>query len=157
VGRWAMNDKPEEKKPWCFNMNKLNTTLAIIVGLFAIIGAWYTVDCLNIVYFGDTLYAKDSEFAQFRKLRKLEKKIEEKEDRVEHLKQREKDDLLWLNRVRDQYPDPAQMSPELKEKVIETEAQQKKLAGKIKEIEKKLKEWQDKLEKLELELDNGGK
>lgn len=150
-----MNDKPEEKKSWCFNMNKFNTFLAITVSIFALIGAWYTVDCLNIKYFGDTVFAKDTEVKQLKKLRKLDRKIKEKNDRLDHLEQRKRDDLLWMSRVKDQYPDVSTMPPDLKREYDETVAQQVKLAGKIAKIKKKLERWEDELEKLELELENG--
>jgi cell division protein FtsL len=148
---------PEEEKKECFNWTKGRAIAATLVSVFALIGMWYTVDCLNIKYFGDTLYAKDTEFAQFKKIRKLERKIDKKEDRLEHLKSRKKDDLLWLSRVKDQYPDLSLMPPKLKKEYEDTAAQQLKLTTKINKIESKLEKWREELDDLELELESNGK
>jgi len=149
----------EGKKPWCFAMNKLNTTLAIIVAVFAIIGAWYAVDCLNIKYFGDTLYAKDSDLVvqkkeqdvkmkQMKSQLNLQQQIRRAESKLERFNTEYQANLLWLNEIRKQYPNKDDMPGE-------TFTQYRKVKKKNEKALKNIEQWEkrrDELEVKELEM-----
>jgi septin family protein len=155
-----MNDKSEgcvEEKKALSRWKKITIICGTIIALATVVKLWYEVDSWNIRTYGDTVFAKDADLMPFKKIRKVERKIKKKTERMEHLRQRKKDDLLWLSRVKDQYPDVSLMPTKLKKEYDETKAMQEKLANKIKEAEEKLEKWQEELDDLELELDNGGK
>jgi hypothetical protein len=109
------NGTPVKKKPWCFNMNKWTAISAIVVLVFAVIGAWYTVDCLNIKYFGDTVFAKDADLKEsdektdkdLNKLReqlKLEQQIRKANRKLTDMRADLRANLLFIEQVRAQYP-----------------------------------------------------
>jgi len=166
-----MNDKivepSVEKKPWCFNMNKWTAIAAFVVSLFAIIGAWYTVDCLNIKYFGDTLYAKDSDLKEsdektdkdLNKLReqlKLEQQIRKANRKLTDMRADLRSNLLFLEQVRDKYPVKEDI-PGYSQIVPKGLFKEYRRAKKDKEkLEQGIAEWEKKLDDLEMqELGNG--